>query len=77
LTLNNIGNIPIVLFGNKIDKRDACSESKLRSVFKLDRPQGSTQSKQHFGHDIEVFMGSVVQNLGFREALEWLARKIE
>ena len=63
---NDINNLPIVILGNKIDKPGACSEDELRNMLGL-----SYDSDLGVGK-VKVFMCSVLEGQGFREAFEWL-----
>ena len=73
-----IPNVPIVILGNKIDKKEAVSENELRETFGL-------VAKTTFGFQkidklnnkpVELFMCSVVKRRGFVDGLDWLTNKI-
>ncbi len=46
MTDETIGNVPILILGNKIDKPEAISEEKLREIFGL---YGQTTGKVRHG----------------------------
>jgi GTP-binding protein SAR1 len=58
--------IPILVLGNKIDTRDACSELQLRRYLNL------YENEENVG----VFMCSVIKRAGIQEAFKWLATRI-
>ncbi len=52
MTDETIGNVPILILGNKIDKPEAISEEKLREIFGL---YGQTTGKvRHFMRMFEM-----------------------
>ena len=71
-------NVPVVVLGNKIDIGNAASEEELRNAFKLPShltyqgPAGNRDNRG--GRPIQVFMCSVLNRMGYREAFQWLAK---
>ncbi|KTF78659.1 hypothetical protein cypCar_00028300 [Cyprinus carpio] len=61
MTDETIGNVPILILGNKIDKPEAISEEKL---------QLNTRP-------LEVFMCSVLKRQGYGEGFRWLSQYID
>uniref|UniRef100_A0A673L7X1 small monomeric GTPase n=1 Tax=Sinocyclocheilus rhinocerous TaxID=307959 RepID=A0A673L7X1_9TELE len=76
MTDETIGNVPILILGNKIDKPEAISEEKLREIFGL---YGQTTGKgcvpvgELKTRALELFMCSVTERRGYGEALRWLS----
>jgi GTP-binding protein SAR1 len=64
---DDLGGVPILVLGNKIDADTAVSEGLLRTLFGL-VDTGASQ------RPIEVFMCSVVLRQGFGDGLRWLAK---
>ena len=68
-------NVPIVVLGNKIDKKGAASEEELREYFGLlphmtagRKVKGRVEGVR----PIEVFMCSVTKRMGYAEAFDWI-----
>ena len=76
LTSESLELVPFLVLGNKIDQPRAASEDELRVALGLlhsttgKRP-GPLQSNVRC---IELFMTSVVQRIGYKEAFQWLAQ---
>ena len=68
--------VPVVVFGNKIDRKDALKEEEFRDVLNL--PHHLTKGKQPNNFNtqaranIEVFMCSVKARAGYSDGFEWL-----
>ena len=60
-----IAETPILVLGNKIDKPKAVSEPVLRT--QLSFPQKT---------NIELFMCSIVLDIGYKKGFEWLGKKV-
>ncbi|KAK2873216.1 hypothetical protein Q8A67_023113 [Cirrhinus molitorella] len=79
MTDEAIGNVPILILGNKIDKPEAVSEDRLRKILGL---YGQTTGKDAAAvielktRALEVFMCSVMERRGYGEALRWLSHYI-
>ena len=73
-----IGNIPILILGNKIDKKGAVSEDELRTVFGLNKQStfGSQKVDNINGKPVEVFMCAVVKKTGFANGFKWLTNQL-
>jgi GTP-binding protein SAR1 len=67
LGLEEIKGVPFVVLGNKIDCPGAVSETELR--YELGIFQGTERP-------VELFMCSVVLGFGYREAFEWLMKRV-
>jgi GTP-binding protein SAR1 len=67
LEIPGFDQMPITVLGNKIDLPGAASEPELVHALGIGfaRPQ-----------NVEVFMCSVVKRVGYKEAFEWLSKKI-
>ena len=79
--LNNedIGNIPVLVLGNKIDKNGAVNEDQFRLELGLatESSFGVQKLDNIGGKSVEVFMCSVFKRMGFKEGLEWLTMKLK
>mmetsp|Transcript_44416 Transcript_44416/g.71140 ORF Transcript_44416/g.71140 Transcript_44416/m.71140 type:complete len:196 (-) Transcript_44416:40-627(-) len=77
LSANELKEVPVLVFGNKIDKKEAVSEQTFRKALGLTATTGK-QAKQTADdvRPIEVFMCSVVRKAGFSDGFQWLATKI-
>jgi len=71
-----LSKVPIVILGNKIDKKDAASEEDLREVFSLGSKSawGGNQVNEVDGRPVEVFMCSVAKKTGYAEGFRWLSK---
>ena len=68
--------MPIVVFGNKIDKNGAMAEDELRERMGLHNHScfGKDHKNSNPGaRPIEVFMCSVVKKVGYSDGFEWLS----
>ena len=79
--LNNedIGSIPVLVLGNKIDKNGAVNEDEFRLQLGLatESSFGVQKLDNIGGKSVEVFMCSVFKRMGFKEGLEWLTMKLK
>ena len=79
--LNNedIGRIPVLVLGNKIDKSGAVNEDEFRLKLGLatESSFGVQKLDNIAGKSVEVFMCSVFKRIGFKEGLEWLTMKLK
>ena len=75
---SELGNIPILVLGNKIDKRGSVSEDELRLALGLAQsmPYGLQKVDNINGKPVEVFMCSIVKKSGFPEGFKWLTNHI-
>lgn len=63
-------NVPFVIFGNKIDKKDALKEEDLRDVLGLHYHMTSgkdVNAKNPSVRPVEVFMCSVMKRAGYAD----------
>ena len=69
-----LNNIPILILGNKIDKKEAASEEELRLALGLaSKTQFGVQKLSSVdGRQMEVFMCSVAKKMGYAEGFRWL-----
>uniref|UniRef100_A0A7R9YY97 GTP-binding protein SAR1A n=1 Tax=Chlamydomonas euryale TaxID=1486919 RepID=A0A7R9YY97_9CHLO len=79
LSDDNLGTVPFLVLGNKIDIPTAASEEELRQMLGLDFTTGKgkvslTDSKMR---PLEVFMCSVVKRQGYGEGFRWLSQYIK
>uniref|UniRef100_A0A3P8WIJ9 small monomeric GTPase n=2 Tax=Cynoglossus semilaevis TaxID=244447 RepID=A0A3P8WIJ9_CYNSE len=80
LSDETIGNAPVLVLGNKIDRPEAISEEALRGAFVLDGQvtgKGNVSLKELNVRPLEVFMCSVLRKQGYGEGFRWLAQYID
>ena len=79
LKSEELGEIPIVILANKIDKREARPEEELMSVFGLkEQTNFGTQIKETLQKKpVKLFSCSVVKKTGIQEAFDWLTTKLK
>ncbi|XP_031664088.1 GTP-binding protein SAR1a-like isoform X2 [Oncorhynchus kisutch] len=80
MTDETIGNVPILVLGNKIDKTEAVSEETLREMFGLygqTTGKGNIPMKELNTRPLEVFMCSVLKRQGYGEGFRWLSQYID
>uniref|UniRef100_A0A8C3APV3 small monomeric GTPase n=1 Tax=Cyclopterus lumpus TaxID=8103 RepID=A0A8C3APV3_CYCLU len=80
MTDETIGNVPILILGNKIDRPEAVSEEKLREIFGLygqTTGKGTIAMKELNTRPLEVFMCSVLKRQGYGEGFRWLSQYID
>ncbi|KAK3555884.1 hypothetical protein QTP86_029806 [Hemibagrus guttatus] len=80
LTDETIGNVPVLILGNKIDKPEAISEERLREMFGLygqTTGKGNIPLKELNTRPLEVFMCSVLKREGYGEGFRWLSQYID
>ncbi|XP_008330544.1 GTP-binding protein SAR1a [Cynoglossus semilaevis] len=80
MTDETIGNVPILILGNKIDISGAISEENLRGVFGLygqTTGKGNIPLKELNTRPLEVFMCSVLKRQGYGEGFRWLSQYID
>ena len=72
-------DIPIVIMGNKIDKREARPEEELLQVFglKMQSSFGTQILTELEGKPVKLFMCSVVKKTGIKESFDWLTTKLK
>ncbi|KAM5171059.1 small COPII coat GTPase SAR1B [Mantella aurantiaca] len=75
-----IGNVPVLLLGNKIDRPEAISEERLLHILGLyghATGKGKVSQKQLNTRPIEVFMCSILKRQGYGEGFRWLSQYID
>ena len=78
--MKELEEVPFVVFGNKIDMKDAVSEEELREVLGLHFHQtaGKDVNNKNAGtRPNEVFMISVQKRVGYADGFEWLSSYIK
>lgn len=80
LQMPELQNVPFVVFGNKIDKKDALKEEELREQLAL--PFHATHGKDlnqknPNARPVEVFMCSVQKRVGYADGFQWLSSFIK
>jgi len=66
-----LANVPILVFGNKIDKSKALSEPELLHELSI-----TDNDNKIFRKNIALFMCSVAKNAGIFEGFEWFSQQI-
>lgn len=69
-----VEKIPILVFGNKIDKKGALSEEELKEALGIDKE--SLEKHGLKNRKLELFMCSVALNSGILEGFKWLNKQI-
>mmetsp|Transcript_11426 Transcript_11426/g.13099 ORF Transcript_11426/g.13099 Transcript_11426/m.13099 type:complete len:193 (+) Transcript_11426:52-630(+) len=79
LATPELANVPFVILGNKIDKKDAVSEDEIRVALGLATKGtwGTEKVSEIDGRPIEVFMCSVAKKMGYAEGFRWLSKFIK
>ena len=73
-------NVPFVVFGNKIDRKEALKEEELREVMGLSFHQTygkDANSRNQGARPIELFMCSVAKRAGYQDGFTWLGQFLE
>jgi GTP-binding protein SAR1 len=76
LATPELAKVPVVILGNKIDKKDAASEEEIRGKLGLTSKTSWGQEKvtELDGRPVEVFMCSVAKKTGYAEGFRWLSQ---
>ncbi len=79
LQSEELPKIPIVILGNKIDKKEAVQEEELKQAFGLvtQNQFGSQNVDELYGRPVKMFMCSIVKKTGIKEPFDWLTKKID
>lgn len=73
-------NVPFVIFGNKIDKKESLKEDEFRESLGLPyhMTMGKTANQKNPGaRPIEIFMCSVMKRVGYSDGFQWLSTFIK
>merc|ERR1712129_245023 len=70
---NELNNVPFLVLGNKIDKKNAVNEATLRQYVGLKNTTGKKGVPQKGQRPIELFMCSVIKRSGFADGFKWLS----
>lgn len=77
LTDEDLGPVPILVLGNKIDAPGAVSDGEMRQAFNLWHTTGRGTSKVAPGtRPLELFMCSIANREGYAEGFRWIAQYI-
>lgn len=73
-----MGNVPILVLGNKIDKAGAVSDEELRLALGLASQTnfGVQRLEQLNQKPVELFMCAVVKKSGYEDGFKWLTRML-
>lgn len=69
---SRLNEVPILVFGNNIDKPKALPERELLSELRLANEDGSKAMRKN----VELFMCSAMRNSGILEGFEWLSEQV-
>jgi len=74
LTDDSLQTVPMVVLGNKIDHPHACNDTEFRDALGLFETYGKDQITRRDDHArvLEVFMCSVVKQVGYQDGLRWV-----
>ena len=74
----DLGDIPILILGNKVDKKGSVTEEELRQAFGLinQTPYGMEPVNSIQGKPIKLLMCAIAKKFGFMEGFEWLEKVI-
>ena len=77
LQMPELQNLPVVVFGNKVDKKEALKEEEFREImglpFHLTKGKDPNQLNPGARCNIEVFMCSVKARAGYGDGFTWLS----
>ena len=82
LANEDIKDVPIAIFGNKIDLPGAASETELKAAFMLDGQTTGKHGSNGVGRagserrPLEVFMCSFMKRTGYGDGFRWIAKLI-
>ena len=77
LVMPELQNLPVVVFGNKVDKKEAVKEEEFREIMGLQYHLTKGKDPNNFNPsargNIEVFMCSVKGRAGYSDGFSWLS----
>lgn len=71
LETESLSKVPIVILGNKIDKKEAVPEEQLRERL------GLKEKTQNGERPVEVFMCSIAKKIGYTDAFKWISKYLK
>ncbi len=80
LQMPELQNVPFVIFGNKIDKKESLKEEELRETLGLHYHTTygkDVKAKNAGARPIEIFMCSVMKRVGYADGFQWLSSFIK
>lgn len=77
LAMDELQHVPFLILGNKIDLPGAASEDDVRHALGLLQTTGKHKNTPAEIRPVEVFMCSLVQQLGYGEGFRWLSNYIK
>ena len=76
LVMPELKDVPIVVFGNKVDKKEALKEEEFREVmnlpFHLTKGKDANNFNPSAKANVEVFMCSVKARAGYSDGFDWV-----
>ena len=77
LVMPELKDVPVVVFGNKVDRKEALKEEEFRDImqlpFHLTKGKDPNQFNPQAKANIEVFMCSVKARAGYSDGFQWLS----
>jgi len=77
LSQEDLAHVPFLILGNKIDGPRAASEQELRDALGLNQTTGKGKNCPSDIRPIELFMCSLVKQMGYGEGFQWLANYLK
>ncbi|KMU77608.1 small COPII coat GTPase sar1 [Coccidioides immitis RMSCC 3703] len=76
LAMEELGKVPFLVLGNKIDNPSAVSEDQLRAALGLFQTTGKGKVPLEGIRPIEVFMCTIIGRSGYGEGIRWLSQYV-